>query len=58
MSLPLAAEYAGILGRACELIEAVSVDATDQISNGAAQIRAYRLWLHNQRRHLADRRNT
>ncbi len=45
MSLPLAAKRAGILSRACELIEAVSVEATEQISTGAAQIRAYRLWV-------------
>lgn len=45
MSLLLAAEQAGILGRACELVDAVLCDATDQISSGAAQIRAYRLWV-------------
>jgi len=45
MTLLLAAERAGILGRARELVEAISAQATDQISTGAAQIRAYRLWL-------------
>jgi len=44
MSLLLAAEAAGILGRACELIDAVSVEATEQISVGIVQLRAYRIW--------------
>jgi hypothetical protein len=56
MTLLHSAEQAGILSRVCELVEELSQDATDQISSGAAQIRAYRFWRHNQRRHVADRR--
>lgn len=44
MTLLVAAERAGILGRACELVDMMLVEATEQISTGAAQIRAYRLW--------------
>lgn len=45
MTIFLAAERAGILGRACELVDGISLEATEQISTGAAQIRAYRLWV-------------
>lgn len=45
MTLLFAAEHAGILGRACELVDDMMVSATEQISTGAAQIRAYRLWV-------------
>lgn len=45
MTLLLAAEQAGILGRACELVDTMLLEATEQISTGAAQIRAYRLWV-------------
>lgn len=47
MSLLLSAERAGILTRACEILADATQEATDQISAGAAQIRAYRLWRHN-----------
>jgi len=56
MSLLYAAGRAGILDRACEILSDAMQEVTDQISTGAAQIRAYRFWLHNQRRHVADRR--
>lgn len=55
MSLLHAAERAGILSRAREILADATQEATDQISTGCAQIRAYRFWLHNQRRHVADR---
>lgn len=44
MTLLLAAARAGILGRACELVDEISCEATAQISAGASQIRAYRIW--------------
>lgn len=44
MTLLIAAERAGILGRACELVDEVSSEATAQISAGVSQIRAYRIW--------------
>lgn len=50
MTLLLAAEHAGILGRACGLADGLLVEATEQISTGAAQIRAYRLWCSRRRR--------
>ena len=43
MTLLHAAERAGICSRVRELVDDLSRDATDQISNGSAQIRAYRL---------------
>jgi hypothetical protein len=45
MTLLLAAEQAGILGRACELVDGMLVAATEQISTGAAQLRSYRIWV-------------
>ena len=56
MSLLLSAKRAGILKRACEILADAACEATSQIENGMLQIRAYRLWLHNERRHVADRR--
>ena len=56
MSLIHAAECAGILGRACEILSDAMQEATDQISTGAAQIRAYRLWLDRKKRHRLERR--
>ena len=56
MSLIHAAERVGILGRACEILVDATQEATDQISTGAAQIRAYRLWLSDSRRRAAERR--
>ena len=56
MTLLHAAERAGILARACEILADAAQEATEQISTGCAQIRAYRFWRHNQRRHVADRR--
>jgi hypothetical protein len=44
MSLLRSAERAGILGRACELVDEISCEATAQIASGALQIRAYRIW--------------
>lgn len=44
MSLLLSAERAGLLDRARELVDEISLEATAQISAGASQIRAYRIW--------------
>lgn len=44
MCLILAAERAGILSRAIEILADATQEVTDQIAAGAAQIRAYRLW--------------
>jgi len=55
MSLLVSAERAGILVRACEILADATQEVTDQVSTGAAQIRAYRLWRHNQVRHVSER---
>lgn len=56
MTLLLAAERAGILTRAREILVDATQDVTDQISTGAAQIRAYRVWISRTRRHSTERR--
>jgi len=50
------AERAGILDRACEILLDTMQEVTDQVSTGAAQIRAYRLWLDREKRHGVERR--
>lgn len=50
MTLLHSAAQAGILSRVCELVDELSREATDQISSGAAQIRAYRLSCSRRRR--------
>jgi len=55
MSPSHVADRAGILPRVGEILEAAT-DATDQITTGAAQIRAYRVFVDRQKRHKAERR--
>lgn len=55
MSLLQTAKHVGILDRACEILSDATQEVTDQISTGAAQIRAYRLWLSDSRRRTAER---
>ena len=54
MSLILEAVRTGIFDRAIEVLEAAT-DATDQITTGAAQIRAHRIFVDRQKRHKAER---
>lgn len=44
MSLIHSAVRAGIFDRAMDVCEDMLLEATWQVRNGAAQIRAYRLW--------------
>ena len=55
MNLIRTADQAGILTRACEILADATREVTDQISTGAAQIRAYRLWVDRQKRHDVER---
>ena len=54
MSLILEAVRTGIFDRAIEVLEAAT-DANDQITTGAAQIRAHRIFVDRQKRHKAER---
>lgn len=56
MSLLHTARRAGILDHACEILADAMQEVTDQVAIGAAQIRAYRLWLDREKRHSTERR--
>jgi len=55
MSLILSAIRTGLFDRAMEVLEAAT-DATDQITTGASQIRAYRIFVDRQKRHRVEQR--
>lgn len=56
MSLIHTAVTGGIFDRAMDILEDTSLEVTQQITAGATEIRAYRIWRGRTKRHGKERR--